>query len=85
MWKRRNEEIKGIILKQLRQFKTFALRQELITRSEQLPSAGVTASTRTSLFSEGFWREFGISFKFHKTVNKTYTPKNEIFCPINNV
>ena len=48
MWKRRNEEIKGIILKQLRQFKTFALRQELITRSEQLPSAdGVTASTLT--------------------------------------
>ena len=54
--------------------------QEPITRSEQLPCARVTAFSRTSLFLERFWREFWISFKFHKPVSKTYRPKNDIFC-----
>ena len=36
----------------------------------------VKASSRTSLFLEPFWREFWISFKFHKPVLKTYRPKN---------
>ena len=54
--------------------------QKSITRSEQLPCARVTAFSRTSLFLERFWREFWISFKFHKPVSKTYRPKNDIFC-----
>ena len=49
-------------------------------RSEQLPRARVTAFSWTSLFLERFWREFCISLKFHKPVNKTYRPKNDIFC-----
>ena len=53
--------------------------QEPITRSEQLSCAGVKAFSRTSLFLQRFWREFGISFKFHKPVSKTYNPKTDIF------
>ena len=56
-----------------------------ITRSEQLPSARVTAFSRTSLFLERFWRKCWISFKFHKPVSKTNKPKNDIFLPFNNV
>ena len=36
-------------------------KQEPISRSEQLPCALVMALSRTSLFSERFWREFWIS------------------------
>ena len=55
--------------------------QKPIIRSEQLPCAHVTAFSRTSLFLERFWREFWISFKFHKPVSKTYRHKNNyIFC-----
>ena len=55
--------------------------QKPITWSEQLPCAHVTAFSRTSLFLERFWREFWISFKFHKPVSKTYRHKNNyIFC-----
>ena len=46
--------------------------QEPIIRSEQLSCARVSAFSRTSLFLERFWREFWISFKFHKPVSKTY-------------
>ena len=35
--------------------------------------------SRTSLFLERLWREFSISFKFHKRVSKTYRLKN-VFC-----
>ena len=41
---------------------------------EQRPCARVTAFSRTSLFLERLWREFSISFKFHKRVRKTYKP-----------
>ena len=34
----------------------------------------------TSLFLERVWREFGISFKSHKPVSKSYRPKNDNFC-----
>ena len=54
--------------------------QEPVTRSEQLTCPRVTAFSRTSLFLERFWREFWISFKFHKPVSKTYRLKNYIFC-----
>ena len=54
-------------------------RQEPITRSEQLPSARVTAFSLTSLFLERFWREFRKSFEFHKLVSKTYRPENDFF------
>ena len=36
--------------------------------------------SRTSLFSERFWSEFWIFFKFHKPVSNFNRPKNEIFC-----
>ena len=36
--------------------------------------------SRTSLFLERSWREFWISFKFHKPVSKTCKSKNDIFC-----
>ena len=53
--------------------------QEPITWSEQLPRCiCVTTLSRTSLFLEQFWREFLISFKFHKPVNKSYGPKNNL-------
>ena len=54
-------------------------KQEPITRSEQLPCDRVTSFSQTSLFLERFWREFWISFKFHKPVSKTYRCKNDIF------
>ena len=54
--------------------------QEPIPWSEQLTCPRVTAFSRTSLFLERFWREFWISFKFHKPVSETYRPKNYIFC-----
>ena len=54
--------------------------QEPITWSEQLTCPRVTAFSRTSLFLERLWREFWISFKFHKPVSKTYRLKNYIFC-----
>ena len=38
--------------------------------------------SRTSLFLERLWREFSISFKFHKRVSKTYRPKNVFFLPL---
>ena len=43
--------------------------------------ARVMAFSRT-FFLERFWREFWISFKFHKPISKTvtYRPKNDIFC-----
>ena len=48
-------------------------------------SSCLTAFSWTSLFLEGFWRKFFISFKFHKLVSKTYRPKNDIFLHFNNV
>ena len=55
--------------------------QKPIIRSEKLPCVRVTAFSRTSLLLERFWREFWISFKFHKPVSKTYRHKNNyIFC-----
>ena len=47
-----------------------------------LERATSTAFSRTSLFSERFWREFRISFKSHKPVSKTYSlrAKNDNFC-----
>ena len=59
-------EIRGITIA----FSKNKAKQERITRSEQLPSARVTAFSR-NLFLERFWREFEIFFKFLKTVSKT--------------
>ena len=60
-------EIRGITIA----FSKNKAKQERITRSEQLPSARVTAFSRNNLFLELFWREFEIFFKFLKTVSKT--------------
>ena len=60
-------------------FSPLCLRQEPITRSEQLLCARVKAFSRTSLFLERFWSEFLIPFKFHKPVSKTYRNKSDIF------
>ena len=60
-------EIRGITIA----FSKNKAKQERITRSEQLPSARVTAFSRNNLFLERFWREFEIFFKFLKTVSKT--------------
>ena len=49
------------------------------TRSEQLPCARATEFSRNSLFLERFWREW-LSFKFHKSVSKTYRYDNDIIC-----
>ena len=54
----------------------FNLDQEPISWNEQ----NFTAFSRTSFFSERFWREFRISFKSHKPVSKTYRPKKDNFC-----
>ena len=46
-----------------------------------LERATSTAFSRTSFFSERFWREFRTSFKSHKPVSKTYRPKKDYnFC-----
>ena len=59
--------------------------QEPITWSEQLPRPLVTASSRTILFLERFWRKFRISFKSHKPVSKTYRPENDNLFLFNDV
>ena len=56
-----------------------------ITRSEQFPWARVMAFSLTSLFLERFWGELRISFRSHKPVIKTKTPKNGIFDFFNEV
>ena len=69
-------------LQRMRELKrsTFDFVQEPKTGSEQLSCDRVTKFSRSSLFLEPFWREFWISFKFHKPASKTYRPKNDIFC-----
>ena len=47
--------------------------------SEWATCTRVTAFLQTCLFSERFWREFGISVNSHKPVSKTYKPNNGIF------
>ena len=44
--------------------------------SEQVPRVRVGVFSRTTLFLERFWREFGISFYFSARVNKTYRPNS---------
>ena len=69
-------EIRGITIA----FSKNKAKQERITRSEQLPSAHVTAFSRNNLFLERFWGELEIFFKFLKTVSKTNRLQNDIFC-----
>lgn len=55
--------------------------QEPLTWSKQLPSTHVKAFSRNSLFLKQFWHKFKIqSLKSHKSVSKTYRPKNDNFC-----
>ena len=57
----------------------YRIKQEPITRSEQLPCACVTAFSRTSFYN-GFGANFGYLLNFTKPVSKTYRPKNDVFC-----